>query len=73
MARRVKPTQRLQPRDVAQAGDGLQLILQAIADQLNGEGVPTAHGGARWWPSTVGKVLQPAGRAQPLTSGRWGM
>ena len=35
--------------------------LQAIADQLNGEGVPTAHGGARWWPSTVGKVLQPAG------------
>lgn len=32
--------------------------LQAIADQLNWEGVPTAHGGARSWPSTVGKVLQ---------------
>lgn len=33
--------------------------LQAIADQLNGEGVATAHGEARWWASTVGKVLQP--------------
>ena len=34
--------------------------LQAIADQLNEEGVPTAHGGARWWPSTLGKVLRPS-------------
>lgn len=24
----------------------------AIADRLNAEGVPTAHGGARWWPSS---------------------
>jgi DNA invertase Pin-like site-specific DNA recombinase len=31
--------------------------LQAIADGLNAEGVATAHGGAKWWPSTVGKVL----------------
>lgn len=31
--------------------------LQAIADALNGEGIATAHGGAKWWPSTVGKVL----------------
>lgn len=30
--------------------------LQAIADGLNDEGVPTAHGGRRWWPSTVGRV-----------------
>jgi hypothetical protein len=26
---------------------------QAIADALNSEGVPTAHGGARWYASTV--------------------
>jgi len=26
----------------------------AIAAQLNADGVvPTAHGGARWWPATV--------------------
>jgi DNA invertase Pin-like site-specific DNA recombinase len=25
----------------------------AIADQLNADGIPTAHGGSRWWPSTV--------------------
>ena len=33
--------------------------MQAIADLLNAEGVPTAYGGAKWWPSTVGKVLAP--------------
>lgn len=31
--------------------------LQAIADSLNRDGVPTAHGGSAWWPSTVAKVL----------------
>ena len=31
--------------------------LQAIADALNEEGVPTARGGARWYPATVRKVL----------------
>ena len=31
--------------------------LSAIADALTDEGVPTAHGGARWWPATVRKVL----------------
>jgi DNA invertase Pin-like site-specific DNA recombinase len=31
--------------------------LSAIADGLNDEGVPTAHGGSRWWPATVRKVL----------------
>jgi DNA invertase Pin-like site-specific DNA recombinase len=30
--------------------------LQAIADALNSRGVPTARGGARWWPSTVANV-----------------
>jgi hypothetical protein len=29
-----------------------------IAADLNNEGVPTAHGGTRWWPSTVRSVLQ---------------
>jgi DNA invertase Pin-like site-specific DNA recombinase len=28
----------------------------AIAELLNAEGVPTAHGGVRWWPATVRKV-----------------
>ena len=36
--------------------------LQAIADGLNADGVPTAHGGSAWWPSTVAKVL--AGSAE---------
>jgi DNA invertase Pin-like site-specific DNA recombinase len=31
--------------------------LGAIADALNRNGVPTAQGGARWWPSTVRAVL----------------
>jgi len=31
--------------------------LTAIAEQLNEEGVPTAHGGARWYASTVRAVL----------------
>lgn len=31
--------------------------LTAIADRLNREGVRTAHGGSRWWHSTVREVL----------------
>ena len=31
--------------------------LRQIADDLNVERIPTAHGGARWWPSTVRAVL----------------
>lgn len=34
------------------------LSFQAIADALNREGVPTAHGGARWYPSTVRAALR---------------
>lgn len=34
--------------------------LRAIADDLNTEGVPTSHGGAQWWPSTVKSVLRSA-------------
>jgi DNA invertase Pin-like site-specific DNA recombinase len=36
--------------------------LTRIADTLNSEGAPTAHGGERWWPSTVRAVL---GRTAP--------
>lgn len=34
--------------------------LAAIASGLNDDGVPTARGGARWYPSTVKAVLQSA-------------
>lgn len=29
---------------------------RAIADSLNAEGVPTAQGGAQWWPATVRRM-----------------
>lgn len=29
------------------------MTLQAIADQLNAEGIPTVRGGAKWRPSSV--------------------
>lgn len=32
--------------------------LRQIANDLNHRRVPTAHGGARWWPSTVRAVLR---------------
>jgi DNA invertase Pin-like site-specific DNA recombinase len=31
--------------------------LRTIADSLNEDGIPTAHGGRRWYPSTVRQVL----------------
>lgn len=34
--------------------------LQAIADVLTTANIPTAHGGARWYPSTVAHVLKSA-------------
>jgi hypothetical protein len=34
--------------------------LREIAIGLDSNGVPTAHGGLRWWPSTVRAVLQRA-------------
>jgi DNA invertase Pin-like site-specific DNA recombinase len=33
------------------------MTLQAIADQLNAEGVPTLRGGARWRPSSIQAAL----------------
>lgn len=38
--------------------------LGQIARDLSTDGVPTAHGGRRWWPSTVRSVLA---RATPRT------
>jgi hypothetical protein len=32
--------------------------LRQIAENLNADGIPTAHGGARWWPSTIRQVLR---------------
>ena len=32
--------------------------LAAIAEGLNAGGVPTAHEGKQWWPSTVRGVLE---------------
>ena len=34
------------------------LSLQAIANRLNEDGIPTAQGGQQWYPSTVSKVLK---------------
>jgi Recombinase len=43
--------------------------LAEIARALNQEGVPTAHGGRQWWPSTVRAVLV---RSSPLPSAELG-
>lgn len=43
-------------RIVAERADGRTLA--AIADALTEDGAPTAQGGARWYPSTVSKVLK---------------
>jgi hypothetical protein len=40
-------------RDARDAG----LSLRQIADRLNADGTPTAHGAAHWWASTVRSVL----------------
>jgi excisionase family DNA binding protein len=37
------------------------MSLPAIGAQLEREGVPTAHGGVRWWPSAVQAALRRAG------------
>jgi hypothetical protein len=44
-------------RDARAAG----LSLRQIADSLNADRTPTAHGGAYWWASTVRSVLSPKG------------
>ena len=49
---------------------GANMTLQAIADQLNAEGVPTLRGGAMWRPSSVQAALgyRRPGTADPATS-----
>jgi DNA invertase Pin-like site-specific DNA recombinase len=46
-------------RAAHQAGAGWS----ALARQLNAEGVPTAHGGSKWYPSTVRAVVLSAAAA----------
>jgi Recombinase len=36
-----------------------------IASDLNAKGIPTAHGGSQWWPSTVRAVFRRSGSATP--------
>jgi hypothetical protein len=43
----------LQLKQLISAMRAQGMTLQAIADTLNAEGVPTLRGGARWWRSTV--------------------
>jgi hypothetical protein len=33
------------------------MTLAKIAAELTKDGVPTVHGGDRWWPSTIRAVL----------------
>ena len=42
--------------------------LGQIARDLNADGVPTAQGGAQWWPSTVRVVSERPGRRLPLAA-----
>jgi DNA invertase Pin-like site-specific DNA recombinase len=54
------------PTDVVQrifAAKEAGATLSAIARELNDEGVPTAQGGRRWYPSTVRSVALSAGTA----------
>jgi len=55
LGRPVQLAQAVRERIVAMRAEGASL--QAIADRLTAEGVPTAQGGVRWYPSTVRKVL----------------
>jgi hypothetical protein len=43
--------------DQIRATHGAGKSLAQIARDLTASGTPTAHGGARWWPSTVRAVL----------------
>lgn len=43
--------------DRIRAERGAGKSLAQIARDLNAKGTPTAHGGSRWWPSTVRAVL----------------
>jgi hypothetical protein len=60
---------------------GAGMTLQAIADQLNADGIPTVRGGAKWRPSSVqaaagyrrpptGNALDPALETGGIPTGR---
>ena len=56
---------RVLPEAIRSQLEGLRnqgLAYRAIADLMNSEGVPTAHGGARWHGNTVRQVLNPSPR-----------
>lgn len=38
---------------------------RAIAEALTSERIPTAHGGASWWPSTVRSILRRTAQERP--------
>jgi Recombinase len=44
--------------------------LRQIARDLNASQTPTAHGGARWWPSTVRSILVRSGLPELARAGR---
>ena len=55
----------LRDRIVAMRAEGM--TLQAIADELNADGIPTVRGGAKWRPSSVQSA---AGYQRPSASQR---
>jgi len=62
---REKPAKRGRPQELApEVQDDIRKqrdtgrTLREIASDLNNRRVPTAHGGAQWWPSTVRGVLR---------------
>jgi len=69
------PSKRGRPRilqpdvvDQIRAEHAAGRTLRQIATDLNEGGVPTAHGGAQWWPSTVRAVLASATGRQTARS-----
>jgi hypothetical protein len=43
------------------AGRAAGKSLAQISRDLNANGIPTAHGGAQWWPSTVRAIVRRGG------------
>jgi len=54
------PTVPLEVAETIRAAHAAGKSLAQIARDLNTDGIPTAHGGARWWPSTIRAVLRRA-------------
>jgi hypothetical protein len=66
-AARARPAYRKRGRPAALAPETVERILAErasgmslaqVSAGLNADAIPTAHGGTRWWPSTVRAVLQ---------------